>query len=91
MFYLNQFSNDKYKVLKFLYDNEIKVKKDSYISLSQQEIADMLHYSKNKTNKYMQELKKENFIEMYRNMKGKYVITNQGYKVIKLMEKKYEK
>ena len=90
MFCLSQFGNDKYKVLKFFYDNEIKVKKDNYISLSQQEIADMLHYSKNKINNDIKESKKENFIEMYRSMKGKYIITNQGYKVIKLMEKKYE-
>lgn len=55
MFCLSQFGNDKYKILKFFYDNEIKVKKDNYISLSQQEIADMLHYSKNKINKYIKE------------------------------------
>lgn len=56
MFTLIDFTNDKYKLLKFLYDNQIEIKNNKYIALSQQEIADSLHFSKNKTNKIMQEL-----------------------------------
>ena len=52
---LVDFTNDKYKLLKFLYDNKIEIKNNKYIVLSQQEIADSLHFSKNKTNKIMQE------------------------------------
>ena len=48
---LIQFTNDKYKILKFLYDNQIEIKNKKYVALSQQEIADSLHFSKNKTNK----------------------------------------
>ena len=48
---LVDFTNDKYKLLKFLYDNQIEIKNNKYIALSQQEIADSLHFSKNKTNK----------------------------------------
>lgn len=55
---LVDFTNDKYKLLKFLYDNQIKIKNNKYIALSQQEIADSLHFSKNKTNNIIQELKK---------------------------------
>ena len=54
MFNLIDFTNDKYKLLKFLYDNQIEIKNNKYIALSQQEIADSLHFSKNKTNKIMQ-------------------------------------
>ena len=50
MFNLEYFSNDNYKVLKFLYDNQIQVKDEYYIVLSQQEIADMVQFSKLKTN-----------------------------------------
>ena len=62
---LIDFTNDKYKTLKCLYDNQIKVKNIKYIVLSQQELADILHFSKNKTNKIIQELKKNNFINIF--------------------------
>ena len=79
---LIDFTNDKYKILKCLYDNQIKVKNVKYIVLSQQELADILHFSKNKTNKIIQELKKDNFIDSYNNIKGKYIITGQRYKKV---------
>ena len=86
MFNLIDFTNDKYKLLKFLYDNQIEIKNNKYIALSQQEIADSLHFSKNKTNKIMQELKKDKFIDSYNNIKGKYIITEKGNKVIGVIE-----
>ena len=89
MFNLIDFTNDKYKLLKFLYNNQIERKNNKYIALSQQEIADSLHFSKNKTNKIMQELKKDNFIDTFNNTKGKYIITDKGNKGIAVIEKKY--
>lgn len=83
------FTNDKYKLLKFLYDNQIEIKNNKYIALSQQEIADSLHFSKNKTNKIMQELKKDNFIDTFNNTKGKYIVSDKGNKVISVIERKY--
>lgn len=35
MINLNLFANDTYKLLKFLYDNQIQVKEDYYVVLSQ--------------------------------------------------------
>ena len=87
MFNLEYFSNDNYKVLKFLYDNQIQVKDEYYIVLSQQEIADMVQFSKLKTNGIMQELREKGFIANYENKRRKYVITDIGYKVIELMSK----
>lgn len=89
MFNLVDFTNDKYKILKFLYDNQIQVKNDKYIILSQQEIADMIHFSKNKTNTIIQELKKDGFIDSFNNKKGKYIITKKGNKVVEIIENKY--
>ena len=43
---LVNFKNDKYKLLKFLYDNQIEIKNNKYIALSQQEIADSLYFLK---------------------------------------------
>lgn len=91
MFTLIDFTNDKYKLLKFLYDNQIEIKNNKYIVLSQQEIADSLHFSKNKTNKIMQELKKDNFIDTFNNTKGKYIVSDKGNKVISVIERKYWK
>jgi len=86
---LVDFTNDKYKLLKFLYDNQIEIKNNKYIALSQQEIADSLHFSKNKTNKIMQELKKDNFINTFNNTKGKYIVSDKGNKVVEIVVRKY--
>ena len=87
MFNLEYFGNDNYKVLKFLYDNQIQVKDKYYIVLSQQEIADMVQFSKLKTNGIIQDLREKGFIDNYENKRRKYVITDIGYKVIELMSK----
>lgn len=87
MLSLELFVNDKYKLLKFLYDNQIKVKNDYYVTLSQQEIADILHFSKLKTNNIIKELRKNNFVDIYNNKRGKYIITDKGYKVIEIIGK----
>lgn len=84
---LKIFTNDIYKTLKCLYDNQIKIKNEKYIVLSQEEISKLVHFSKNKTNKIIQELKKNKFIDSYNNVKGKYVITKNGNKVIEIFEK----
>jgi hypothetical protein len=89
MLVLTSFMNDKYRILKCLYDNQIKVRNNVYVALSQQEISDIMHFSKNKTNKIMQELKKEGFIDSFKNTKGKYIITNNGNIAINIIEKKY--
>lgn len=87
MFNLEYFGNDNYKVLKFLYDNQIQVKDKYYIVLSQQEIADMVNFSKLKTNGILQELREKGFIANYENKRRKYIITDMGYKMIELMSK----
>ena len=89
MINLVDFTNDKYKLLKFLYDNQIEIKNNKHIALSQQEIADSLHFSKNKTNKIMQELKKDNFINTFNNTKGKYIVSDKGNKVVEIVVRKY--
>ena len=88
MFNLEYFANDNYKVLKVLYDNQIQVKDKCYVALSQQEIADMVNFSKLKTNGIMQELREKGFIANYENKRRKYILTDIGYKVIELMSKK---
>lgn len=82
---LNYFLNDKYSILKLLYDNQLEVKGNVYISLSQQEIADLAHFSKLKTNKIINELKELEFVTIYKNIRGKYSLTDKAIKLIKLI------
>ena len=83
---LEVFTNDKYRLLKWIADNEVQYRKAKYLSSSQQEIADTLHYSKSKTNRYMNELIKLNFLKRYKE-KGKYALTKQGYEAINIIGK----
>lgn len=83
---LEYFTNDKYKILKLLKANEIKVKEDTYVPLSQQEIADMVYFAKVKTNKLLNELINVGFVVPYKGKKGKYALTEKSYKLIKIIE-----
>lgn len=86
-FTLELFANDRYTLLKLLCENQVKVKEDFYIPLSQQEIADIAHFSKLKTNKILNELIENGFLEVFQGKRGKYAITNKGYKVLHLIQK----
>ena len=86
-FTLESFANDSFKVLKSLKEHQIEVKGHWYVTLSQQEIADMNHMSKLKTNRILRELREGNFVVTYQNKRGKYEITEQGHKVLRLMLK----
>ena len=48
----NRLSKAEYE-LKLLSENQVTIKESSYVTLSQQEIADMAHFSKLKTNKLL--------------------------------------
>ncbi len=89
MYTLEYFGNDNYKVLKFLYDNQIPIEntEEKYIYLSQQEIANIIRFSKTKINAIMQDLKRKGFIDNYKKKRGKYIITDIGKQVIELMSK----
>ena len=76
------FGNERFYVLDILKSHQINVKDESYVSLSQQEIADMAHFSKSKTNKILRFLLENHYIENYKNMRGKYKITNDGEAVL---------
>lgn len=82
------FANKKYKLLKFMYDNQIKVKEDKYISIAQQEMADILYTAKLKIKLTIKEFKECDFIENYKGKRCKYVFTDKGMKILKLFENK---
>ena len=86
-FTLELFANDRYNILKLLCDNQVKVKDDFYVPLSQQEIADIAHFSKLKTNRILNELMDNGFISYFNGKRGKYFITEKGHKVLHLIHK----
>ncbi|NFO86647.1 hypothetical protein FDC58_03775 [Clostridium botulinum] len=87
-FVLEFFANERYKLLKLLWNNQVKIKDDLYVALSQQEVADMAHISKLKTNRIIGELIDEQCIYLYNNKRGKYALTDKGLKVIQIMQNK---
>lgn len=86
-FTLESFVNERYILLNLLYKNQVKVKDAFYIPLSQQEIADIAHISKLKTNIIISELINLGCIFKYQNKRGKYAITDRGYKVLQIIQK----
>ena len=88
MEYLIIFANKKYKLLKFMYDNQIKVKEDKYISIEQQEMANMLYTAKLKINLTIKEFKECDFIYNYKVKRCKYFFTDKVMKILKVFENK---
>jgi len=86
-FNLEIFANDKYQILKLLHENQIMIKNEFFIPLSQQEIADMAHFSKLKTNQIINELIDSGFVEVFKNKRGKYAIPEKGLKALNLMQR----
>lgn len=78
--------NDKYKILKFLYDKKIEVS-DHYITITTQDtIAQNLNFSKSKVNKIMNELLSLNYLDHSYKIKGSYRLTNKAITLIEIIE-----
>lgn len=78
------FTNDKFKVLVVLNKHQIQVQEATFSPLTQQEISEILHYSKAKINQIINELIDNEFIEFYNNTKGRYVITKKAIEILKI-------
>ncbi len=71
------FVNDKYKVLECMANRQIPVNNAQIIKLSQQEIADMLHFTKTKVNVIIGELKTNGYLVQL-SARGKYSLTEKA-------------
>ncbi len=71
------FLNDKYRVLKCMAARQISVNGEMIVKLSQQEIADILNYTKPKVNAIIKELKNAGYIVQY-SARGKYSLTSKA-------------
>ena len=84
---LKFFSNDRFLILELIYKNLVTIKKKCYAPLSQQEIADIAHFSKLKTNKILKELLDNDYVYFFNETRGKYAITNKGNSVLRIILK----
>lgn len=78
------FTNDRFKVLEVLNKYQIQVQEATFSPLTQQEISEILHYSKAKINQIINELIDNEFIEFYNNTKGRYLITKKAIEMINI-------
>ena len=83
---MDLFLNSNYLILKVIKENEICVKKEKYLSLSQQEVADIIHISKYKLNKQINILIEKRFVKKYNNKNGKYALTKKSVELLKKIE-----
>ena len=82
---LSFFGNERYVILKILSEHQVTIGKDRISPLSQQEIADIAECSKLKVNRILNELINAGYVGCFNGKRGKYSITDNGYKVLKLM------
>lgn len=81
------FVNDKYRVLECMANRQISVNNERIIKLSQQEIADILHFTKTKVNTIIGELKTNGYIVQL-TTRGKYTLTDKANAELKKMGSK---
>ena len=80
---LEFFTNDRYLVLKTLYEHQIEINNSEICPITQQEIADAIGCSKAKINMVLNELIDNSYVKIYNNTKGRYVLTEEAKKIMK--------
>lgn len=75
---LKVFGNELFDTLAFIKEHQHKIGTDWYCKMSQQEIADSLHISKLKANRYIGQLKEYGFLKYYGDKRGFYELTETG-------------
>jgi len=78
------FVNDRYKVLECMAQRQISVNEELIVKLSQQEIADILGFTKSKVNGIIGDLKENEYITQI-GSRGKYTLTNKANEALAKM------
>jgi len=84
---IDYFTNDKYKVLKCMSERQISVLGIQVVKLSQQEIADTLHFTKTKVNSIISDLKIDGYL-LQQSPRGKYVLTEKALEELSAIDNK---
>jgi len=77
------FVNDRFVILKTLYENQVTIGENQFTPVTQEELANLTQFSKAKVNKLLNELIDGGYVIMFNSIKGRYQITNSGYEVLK--------
>lgn len=84
---LDKFTSSTYKVLKQIYDCQMKLPDGtSYIPISQAELARIIGVSTITMNKYFKQFQEDRIIKSYGETKDKYQLTDTGIAIIKRIE-----
>lgn len=81
------FVNDRYRVLECMAQRQISVNGSNIIKLSQQEIADILGFTKTKVNAIISDLKNNGYITQM-STRGKYALTDAANIELSKMQSK---
>lgn len=84
---LELFINDNFKVLYWLYINQVKINHTYVCPMTQQEIGEGLGFSLMKVNAIMLTLRQEGYIDKYKNSRGRYVLTAKARNVLSIFSK----
>lgn len=77
------FMNDRFIVLKILYENQVTIGENQFTPVTQEELANLAQFSKAKVNKLLNELMDGGYVIMFNGIKGRYQITKCGYDALK--------
>ena len=80
--YNDFFVNDRYHILKVLYENQVTIGENVFTPITQEELATMTKWSKAKVNKVLNELIDNGYVTVFSGSKGRYQITNNGMGII---------
>ena len=77
------FVNDRYHILKILYENQVTIGDNVFTPITQEELATMTKWSKAKVNKVLNELIDNGYVAVFSGSKGRYQITDSGLDIMK--------
>lgn len=88
---IESITNNNYRVLKLLSDNQVELNGVKFTALTQAEIAELLGLSKVTINAIMKDLQEKDLVKPFLNRKGRYSLTDKATTIIDDMEKLQEK
>lgn len=83
---IESLTNNNYRVLKLLHDNQVELDGIRFIAMTQVEIADKLDLSKVTINAIMKDLQTKDLVQPYENKRGVYQLTDTARSIISEMD-----
>lgn len=80
------FVNDRFHILKILYENQVIIGENVFTPITQEELATMTKWSKAKVNKVLNELIDNGYVTVFSGSKGRYQLTSDGNETIKYFQ-----